>query len=54
MPIYGTAFTLGLVRKQLSEFSLLKPPHLNTIRAGQELQLGCFGIEGIHVTHSTL
>ena len=54
VPIYGTAFTLGLVRKQLSEFSLLKPPHLSTIRAGQQLQLGCFGVEGIHVTHSTL
>ncbi len=54
VPIYGTAFTLGLVRKQLSEFTLLRPAHLNTIQAGERLTLGCFGVEGVHVTHSTL
>ena len=53
VPVYGTAFTLGLVRKQLSEFTLLKPPHLITINPGEEISLGCFGVEGIHVTHST-
>lgn len=53
VPVYGTAFTLGLVRKQLSEFTLLKPPNLITIKPGEEITLGCFGIQGIHVTHST-
>ena len=54
VPVYGTAFTLGLVRKQVAEFTLLRPPKLNTLQPGQEFSLGCFGIEGIHVTHSTL
>ena len=54
VPIYGTAFTLGMVRKQLSDFTLLKPPSLTTIEAGEEITLGCFTIEGIHVTHSTV
>ena len=53
-PVYGTGFTLGLVRKQLSEFTFHKPPHLVTIKPGEELTLGCFGVEGIHVTHSTV
>ena len=54
VPIYGTAFTLGMVRKQLSDFTLLKPPSLTTIEAGEKVTLGCFTIEGIHVTHSTV
>ena len=54
VPVYGSAFTLGLVRKQLSEFTLHKPPHLVRIEPGEDLSLGCFGIEGIHVTHSTV
>ncbi len=54
IPIYGTAFTLGLVRKQLAEITLLKPPELTTIQAGDQISLGCFTVEGIHVTHSTV
>ncbi len=54
MPVYGTAFTLGLVRKQLSEFTLQKRPRLNTIQPGDKLTLGRFEIKGIHVTHSTV
>ncbi len=54
VPVYGTAFTLGMVRKQASEFTLLKPPNLVTIKPGDEISLGCFTVEGIHVTHSTV
>ena len=54
IPVYGTAFTLGLVRKQLSEFTFHRPPHLVEIKPGENLTLGCFGVEGIHVTHSTV
>ncbi len=54
IPVYGTPFTLGLVRKQLAEFTLLKPPRLVTIQPGETLTFGCFTVEGIHVTHSTL
>ena len=54
VPIFGTAFTLGMVRKQLSDFTHLRPPTLTTIEAGEEIALGCFSLEGIHVTHSTV
>ena len=52
--VYGTAFTLALVRKQASEFTILKPPKLITVKPREQIRLGCFAIEGIHVTHSTL
>ena len=54
MPVYGTAFTLGLVRKQLSEHTLPTRPKLIEIRPRQSFSLGCFKIEGVHVTHSTV
>lgn len=54
VPVYGTPFTLGLVRKQASEFTFLKPPNLISVKPREEIRLGCFAIEGIHVTHSTL
>lgn len=54
IPVYGTPFTLGLVRKRLSEITLLKPPNLVETNPGETLKLGCFSVEGIHVTHSTL
>lgn len=54
VPVYGTAFTLGLVRKQASEFTLVRPPNLVTIKPGDEISLGCFTVEAIHVTHSTV
>ena len=54
VPVYGTAFTLALARKQLAESSLLRPPNLITIKAGEEFRAGCFTVEGIHVTHSTV
>ena len=52
LPVYGTDFALGLVRKQASEFTFSNPPDLRTIRPNEEIRLGCFSVEGIHVTHS--
>jgi ribonuclease J len=54
VPIYGTRFTLALVRKKLEEFGLLDDAKLNEVKAGQTIQLGPFGIEFIQVTHSTI
>ena len=54
IPVYGTAFTLGLVRKQLSEFTLPQRPRLVQVKPGEKFRLGRFEVEGIHVTHSTV
>ena len=54
VPIYGTRFTLELVRRRLDEHGLLDQAKLNEIKAGGTLQIGPFGLEFIHVTHSTI
>ncbi len=54
VPIYGTEFTLALVRKKLEEHGQLEGARLNEVAAGQTTQLGAFSIEYLHVTHSTI
>src|SRR5918995_2850796 len=52
IPIYGTAFTLALVERRLEEHELLAGASLNTVKAGERIQLGPFSVEFIRVTHS--
>jgi ribonuclease J len=54
VPIYGTKFTLALVSKRLDERGLLETAKLNEVTSGSTIQVGPFGIEFIHVTHSTI
>ena len=52
VPIYATKLTRGLLEVKLRRGGLLKEAQLNTIAAGDELQLGPFKIEFFHVCHS--
>jgi ribonuclease J len=54
VPIYGTEFTLAIVRKKLEEHALLDKAKLHEVKAGQTTVLGPFSIEYLHVTHSTI
>lgn len=54
VPIYGTRFTLALVRRRLEEAGLLDDAVLNQVSAGEHKQIGPFAIEFISVTHSTV
>ena len=54
VPIFGTEFTLAIVRKKLEEAGLLEKAKLNTVKAGQTTTMGPFTIEYLHVTHSTI
>jgi ribonuclease J len=54
VPIYGTGFALALVRKRLQEHGLLDTAQLREVTAGGRSQIGCFGVEYIYVTHSTI
>ena len=54
VPVYGTQFTLALVRRRLEEFGLLDQAKLNEVAAGETITIGPFGVEFIHVTHSTI
>jgi ribonuclease J len=54
VPIYGTRFTLALVKKRLEEAGLLDSATLREVLPGRRIELGPFEIEFISVTHSTI
>jgi ribonuclease J len=54
VPIYGTKFTLALVRKKLEEHGLLDDAELHEVSAGETIDIGPYKIEFVHVTHSTI
>jgi ribonuclease J len=54
VPIFGTEFTLAILKKKLEEAGLLEKAKLNTVKAGQTTTIGPFTIEYLHVTHSTI
>ena len=54
VPVYGTQFTLAIVRKKLGEAGLLDDARLIEVKAGQTSTIGPFEIEYLHVTHSTI
>jgi len=51
-PIYATKLTRGLLEVKLSRGGMLKQAKMNTVRAGDTLELGPFKIEFFHVCHS--
>jgi ribonuclease J len=53
-PVYGTQFTMALVRKKLEEHALLESAKLYEVAPGDVTTLGPFQIEYLHVTHSTI
>ena len=53
-PVYGTRFTLALVRKRLEEHALLDKTDLREVIPGRKLEVGSFEVEFIGVTHSTI
>ena len=54
VPIYATAFTLALVNRRLREYGLAEKPRFTTVQGGETVGIGCFNVEFIHVTHSTV
>lgn len=52
IPVYGTKFTIGLIRGKLKEHGILNSCSLNVIEPGDVISLGCFDVEFIHVNHS--
>ncbi len=52
LPIYGTSFTLELLKEKLMEHGLLARAELNKVCAGQSLVIRDFNIEFIRVSHS--
>ena len=53
-PVFGTPFTLGLVRQKLEEHELIASAALHSILPDETLKLGPFVLEFIRVGHSVL
>jgi ribonuclease J len=51
-PIYGTALTIGMVKKQLQEGKVLQQASLHVIESKDTIQLGPFTIQPFPVAHS--
>ena len=54
MPVYATAFTEGMVNRRLGEHDFETDPVIHRVAPKQKVQIGCFEIEFIQVTHSTV
>ena len=52
VPVYGSSFTMGLVRNKLEQHGLLENAQLHTVKAKDVVELGPFKVEFFHVTHS--
>jgi len=53
-PVFGTPFTLGLVRHKLEEKNILSSAALHEIFPGEKLKLGACEIEFLRVGHSVV
>ena len=54
VPIYGTRFTLALVKKRITEAGLLDSTTLREVIPGRRIEIGPYEVEMIPVTHSTI
>ncbi len=52
VPVYGTQLTLSIASGRLKEYGVLSKASLNAITPGDNVSLGDFSAEFIHVTHS--
>ena len=52
-PIYGSEFTLGMIRHRLSEANMLHKTDLIAVADGETISIGDFHCEFLPVTHST-
>jgi len=52
VPVYGTELTLAFAKERLRENKVLSKSKLNVITPHDSLELGCFKLEFVHMTHS--
>ncbi len=53
-PVFGTPFTLGMVRQKMEEHELSGPMNMHSILSDEALKLGPFTLEFIRVGHSVM
>ena len=54
VPVYGTPFTLELIKHKLNEWGLLENARLHRITPDDQLKIGPFDLDFIRVNHSVV
>jgi len=54
VPVFGTPFTIGIVRQKLEEHGLSSRAALHEVLPGEMLRLGVFRVEFVRVCHSVV
>jgi ribonuclease J len=54
IPVFGTSFTIELVKEKLREHNLLQSAMLHKVKPGEKTNFGPFEVEYIRVNHSIL
>jgi ribonuclease J len=52
VPVYGSSFTIALVKNKLEQHGLLEEAQLHVVKEKDEITAGCFSVQFFHVTHS--
>src|SRR5207302_8743213 len=52
VPVYGSSFTMALVKNKLEQHGLLEEAQLHIIKGKDEIAIDCFSVQFFHVTHS--
>src|SRR6266567_376828 len=52
VPVYGSSFTMALVRNKLEQHGMLHEAQLRVVKDKDEVTAACFSVQFFHVTHS--
>src|SRR6266480_536852 len=52
VPVYGSSFTMALVKNKLEQHGMIEEAKLHIIKDKDEIAIDCFSVQFFHVTHS--
>jgi ribonuclease J len=52
VPVYGSSFTMALVKNKLEQHGMLEEAQLHVVKDKDEIAVDCFSVQFFHVTHS--
>src|SRR4051812_25820729 len=52
VPVYGSSFTMALVKNKLEQHGMLEESQLHVIKDKEEITVDCFSVQFFNVTHS--
>ena len=52
VPVYGSSFTMALVRNKLEQHGMMDEAQLRVVKDKDEVAAACFSVQFFHVTHS--